>query len=263
MSVLDLFSLGGRSVVVTGAGSGLGRAMAEATGGAGGRVLCADVDAGRATETAELIRAAGGTAEATVVDVTDEPSVEAMIARAVSAHGGVDVIFCNAGISGYYDRIDQVDVARFQRVLDVNLTGVMLCAKHAARVMIPARRGKIIITASIWGLIGSDAVPIPDYAASKGGAVNLTRELALELAEFGITVNAIAPGFFNTNLGRDKDMVDPAVKQRLREASIALVPTHRRAEPPEMMGPALFLASSASDMVNGHILVVDAGVLAR
>ena len=263
MSSLDLFSLAGRSVVVTGAGSGLGRAMAEACGQAGGNILCADVNEAGANETADLIREAGGTAETTRVDVTDEASVEAMISRAVEAWGGVDVVFCNAGISGYYDRIDNVDVERFRRVLDVNLTGVMLCAKHAARVMIPARKGKIIVTASIWGLIGSDAVPIPDYAASKGGAVNLTRELALELAEFGITVNAIAPGFFNTNLGRDKDTVDPAVKQRLREASIALVPTHRRAEPPEMMGPALFLASSASDMINGHILVVDAGVLAR
>ena len=263
MSALDLFSLTGRSVVVTGAGSGLGRAMAEACGQAGGSVLCADVNEASAAETAELVRSAGGAADATAVDVTDEASVEAMIARAVEVHGGVDVIFCNAGISGYYDRIDAVDVERFKRVLDVNLTGVMLCAKHASRVMIPARSGKIIITASIWGIIGSDAVPIPDYAASKGGAVNLTRELALELAEFGVTVNAIAPGFFNTNLGRDKDTVDPAVKQRLREASIALVPTHRRAEAPEMMGPALFLASSASDMINGHILVVDAGVLAR
>jgi NAD(P)-dependent dehydrogenase (short-subunit alcohol dehydrogenase family) len=263
MSSLDLFSLAGRSVVVTGAGSGLGRAMAEACGQAGGNILCADVNEAAAGETADLIRGAGGTADVIRVDVTDEASVEAMISRAVEAWGGVDVIFCNAGISGYYDRIDNVDVERFRRVLDVNLTGVMLCAKHAARVMIPAGKGKIIVTASIWGLIGSDAVPIPDYAASKGGAGNLTRELALELAEFGITVNAIAPGFFNTNLGRDKDTVDPAVKQRLREASIALVPTHRRAEPPEMMGPALFLASSASDMINGHILVVDAGVLAR
>jgi NAD(P)-dependent dehydrogenase (short-subunit alcohol dehydrogenase family) len=263
MSVLELFSLAGRSVVVTGAGSGLGRAMAEACGQAGGRVLCADVNDASAAATADLIRSAGGTADAAIVNVTDEASVEAMIARAVEAYGRLDVIFCNAGISGYYDRIDAVDVERFKRVLDVNLTGVMLCAKHASRVMIAAGTGKIIITASIWGIIGSDAVPIPDYAASKGGAVNLTRELALELAEFGITVNAIAPGFFNTNLGRDKDMVDPAVKQRLREASVALVPTHRRAEPAEMMGPALFLASSASDMVNGHVLVVDAGVLAR
>lgn len=262
MPVLDLFSLAGRSVLVTGAGSGLGRAMAEATGEAGAGVLCADVAGDAAAATAESIRAAGGTAASTVADVTDEPSVEAMVDLAVRTYGGLDVIFCNAGISGYYDRIDEVDVTRFRRVLDVNLTGVMLSAKHASRVMIPAGRGKIIITASIWGLIGSDAVPIPDYAASKGGAVNLTRELALELAPFGITVNAIAPGFFNTNLGRDKD-VDPAIKQRLREASIALIPTHRRAEAVEMMGPAVFLASPASDMVNGHILVVDAGVLAR
>jgi len=138
----------------------------------------------------------------------------------------------------------------------------MLCAKHASRVMIEQRRGKLILTASIWGIIASDAVPVPEYSASKGGVMSLTRELALELAESGITVNAIAPGFFNTNLGREKG-TDPAVKQRLREASIALIPTHRRAEADEIAGTSVFLASAASDMVNGHILVVDGGVVAR
>ena len=185
-----------------------------------------------------------------------------MIDRAVETYGSLDVIFCNAGISGFYRRIDQIDVDEWRRVLDVNLTGVMLCAKHAARVMIPQGHGKIVLTASIWGLVGSDSVPVADYAASKGGVVNLTRELALELAELGITVNAIAPGFFNTNLGRDKG-TDPSVKEKLREASLRLVPTHRRAAPEEIVGSALFLASEASDMVNGHVLVVDAGALAR
>ena len=262
MTVRELFSLDGRSIVVTGAGSGLGAAMATATGEVGGSVTCADVNLAAAEETAAAITARGGTARAVIVDVTDEASVAAMVDGAVDAYGRLDVIFCNAGISGYYDRIESVDLDRWRRVLDVNLTGVMLSAKHAARVMIPQGSGKIIPTASIWGIIGSDSVPIPDYAASKGAVINLTRELALELAEFGITVNAIAPGFFNTKLGSDKGL-DPAIKQRLREASIALVPTHRRGSPEEIMGPAVFLASAASDMLSGHILVVDSGVTAR
>lgn len=262
MSVLDLFSLGGQVVVVTGAGSGLGREMALATAEAGATVVCGDANEEGARETAERITEAGGTADAVRVDVTDEAQVEALIRVAVDRHRRLDVVFCNAGISGYYRRIDEVDVAEWQRVLGVNLTGVMLTAKHAARVMIPQRRGKLILTASIWGLIGSDSVPIPDYAASKGAVVNFARELALELAPHGVTANAIAPGFFDTAIGRDKS-TDPAIKEALREASLQLIPTHRRADAEEIRGSALFLASAASDMVNGHTLVVDAGCVAR
>jgi NAD(P)-dependent dehydrogenase (short-subunit alcohol dehydrogenase family) len=262
MPVLDLFTLNGATVVVTGAGSGLGRAISIAAAEAGGRVVCADVNADAASATCDSIREAGGVASPVTVDVTDESSVSAMIQRARDEFGSVDVVFANAGISGYYRRIDEVDVREWRTVLDVNLTGVMLTAKHASRVMIGQQHGKIILTASIWGLIGSDSVPISDYASTKGAVVNLTRELALELAEFGITVNAIAPGFFNTNIGRDKETPGP-IKQQLREASLRLIPTHRRAEPEEITGAAVFLASAASNMVNGHVLVVDAGCVAR
>lgn len=262
MSVFELFSLTGHVAVVTGAGSGLGRAMAEAAADAGGVVVCADLNEAAADETTRAIAAHDGVSSAAHVDVCDEDSVAAMVATTVERHGSLDVIFCNAGISGYYDRIDNVDIQQWSKVLAVNLTGAMLCAKHAAKVMIAQNRGKIIFTASIWGLIGSDSVPIPDYAASKGAVVNLTRELALELAPFGITVNALAPGFFDTSIGRDK-AVDPGVKEVLRAASLELIPTHRRATPDEIKGAALFLASRASDMVSGHTLVVDGGCVAR
>ncbi|HYH92785.1 MAG TPA: SDR family NAD(P)-dependent oxidoreductase [Candidatus Saccharimonadales bacterium] len=262
MRSLDLFSMAGQVTIVTGAGSGLGRAMAESVAEAGSTVVVADVGSEAAEATAAAIRSAGGTADAVTTDVTDEASVRTLVDGVVDRHGRLDVVFCNAGISGFYRRIDEVDVDEWRRVLDVNLTGVMLTAKHASRVMIPRGSGKLILTASIWGLIGSDSVPIADYAASKGGVVNLTRELGLQLASHGITVNAIAPGFFDTNIGRDKATA-AEVKQRLREASLALIPTHRRAQPEEIKGTALFLASAASDMVNGHTLVVDAGCVAR
>jgi gluconate 5-dehydrogenase len=262
MSSLDLFSMAGRVAIVTGGGSGLGRAMAESVAEAGATVVVADVGSEAAEATCASIRSTGGKAEAVTTDVTDEASIRSLVDGVVARHGQLDVVFCNAGISGYYRRIDEIDLDEWRRVLDVNLTGVMLTAKHAARVMIPRGRGKLILTASIWGLIGSDSVPIADYAASKGGVVNLTRELALQLASHGITVNAIAPGFFDTNIGRDKATATET-KQQLREASLALIPTHRRAQPEEIKGTALFLASTASDMVNGHTLVVDAGCVAR
>jgi gluconate 5-dehydrogenase len=262
MPVLDLFSLRDRVVLVTGAGSGLGRAIATASAEAGGSVACGDIDEASALETQAQIQAAGGRAWAQVVDVADEPSVESFTAGAIDALGGLDVAFCNAGTSDHYLPAHELDLERWNRVLSVNLTGAFLTAKHALRHMVGQRRGKIVFTASLWGHLGSDTVPVPGYAASKGGVVNLTRELAQEYAELGITVNAISPGFFNTNIGRDKRAA-PEVIQALREGSLRLSPIHRRAEPDEIQGTAIFLASAASDHINGHIVMVDAGAHAR
>ena len=261
MSV-DLFRLDGRVVSVTGAGSGLGLAMAHAAAEAGALVACGDIDIDAAHQTAATIAEAGGSAMAAHVDVTDEPSVSGFTDAVVDRLGGLDVAFVNAGTSDHYVRAHELDLELWERVLAVNLTGAFLTAKHALRQMADQKRGKVIFTASLWGHIGSDTVPVPAYAASKGGVINLTRELAQEYAELGITVNAISPGFFETNIGRDKK-APPEVIAKLREGSIRKSPIHRRAQPDEIAGTAVYLASSASDHVNGHILIVDAGAHAR
>ena len=263
MSALDLFSLADRVVLVTGAGSGLGRSMAVAFGEAGVSVVCADIDAATATATAELIDPDGRRAIGVVVDVSDEPAVEAMFERAASAFPRLDAIFANAGTSDHYRRVDELELDRWERVLAINLTGAFLTAKHGAkRLIAKGQGGKIVFTASIWGIVASDTVAVPAYAASKGGVVNLTRELAIELAPHGITVNALAPGFFETNIGRDKK-ADPAIIAALREGSVRMAPNHRRAHADEIQGAALFFASAASDLVSGQILAVDAGSTAK
>jgi NAD(P)-dependent dehydrogenase (short-subunit alcohol dehydrogenase family) len=261
-SVLDLFSLQGKAVVVTGAGSGLGRAIAEAVAEAGASVVCA----GRSDatgETAEALRKAGAEALDLRTDVTDEAAVAFLMDETVRRLGSLDVLFANAGTSDYYKRPDETSLEEWNDVIAASLTSVFLCVKHAARHMMRQRSGKIVPTASIWGQIGSDSTPVPAYAAAKGAIVNLTRELALEYAPFGITVNALSPGFFKTNIGRDKQPLPEGVIERLVAAAIELVPTHRIMEPAEIKGTAVYLASAASDAMNGHVLTVDLGCLAR
>jgi NAD(P)-dependent dehydrogenase (short-subunit alcohol dehydrogenase family) len=260
MSVLDLFSLDGKCVVVTGASSGLGRAIAEATAEAGASVVCAS----RSDATDEVTReieASGGRAIAHRADVTVEESVEALMNRAVSEFGTLDVVFCNAGSSDHYRPPHEASLEEWEETIASNLTSAFLCVKHAVRHMLPQGSGKLILTASVWGEIGADSTPIPAYAAAKGGVVNLTRELAIEYAQAGLTVNAISPGFFSTKIGWDKD-VDPAVIDKLIKGAVDRTVTGRIMDASEIKGSAVFLASPASDAVNGHILTVDGGLLA-
>ena len=261
MSVLDLFSLKDKSVVVTGAGSGLGKAIAEATAEAGASVVCAGRSEATDATTAE-ITAAGGRAVTQRTDVTSEADVEALMARASDEFGAIDAVFCNAGSSDHYKPAHEATREEWDEVIATNLTSVFLCVKHAVRHMLPRESGKLILTASIWGEIGADSTSIPGYAAAKGGVINLTRELALEYASAGLTVNALSPGFFSTKIGWDKPDVDPAVIERLIEGAHNRMPTSRIMDPGEIKGAAVFLASPASDAVNGHILTVDGGLLA-
>ena len=238
------FRLEGEVAVVTGAASGIGRVVAEALAAVGARVASFDV-------------AASGP-DAYKVDVTDETQVTAAFAEVVARHGRVDVLFNNAGIA-IRQPTTELTLENWNKVVAVNLTGVFLCAREAARHMLAGGRGgRIVNTASIMGVVGGGLYPNISYQATKGAVVNMTRALAVEWAASGIRVNAIAPTWVRTPLTRaiteNPDLVD-----RIE----AMTPMGRLAEPHEIVGAVLFLVSRASAMVTGHVLAVDGGFLAQ
>lgn len=259
-SVIEqLFDLRGTRVVVTGAASGLGLAMAEVLAAAGARVVGGDRDAeGLAARMAEL-EAAGGEAHAVVADVAEAEDVDRLFAAADERLGGVDVVFANAGIGGgggyarvASGRLAELDLAAWDRVLQIDLTGVILTMRAAARRMVPQRHGKIVVTASVAGLRAEPMVGYP-YVAAKAALVNLVRQAALELAHHQVTVNAIAPGPFKTNIGgRPFDAATEAVWG-------GTVPLGRMGTTDELKGLVVLLASSASSYLNGATIPIDGG----
>jgi NAD(P)-dependent dehydrogenase (short-subunit alcohol dehydrogenase family) len=257
---MDLFNLSGKVALVTGAGSGLGRQFCEAMAEAGADVGCADIDEESAKATAAAVEGLGRRAVAIGCDVTVEAQVAAMVTRTTDALGGLDILFNNAGIADPQALpLHEYQTADWRAVLDVDLHGVFFCAREALKVMVRQQSGKIINIASIWGLAGSSSLfPALAYNAAKGAVINLTRELGLEYARQGVQVNALCPGFYQTNLSRGA-IDDPQV----RAAICAFIPMDRIAAAAEIKGPALFLASAASDYMTGQTLVVDGGCLAK
>ena len=207
MSVQErIFDVRGSRVVVTGAASGLGFAMAEVLAECGARVTLADIDEGRLTASTEKLRALGLDARASVVDVADEDAVQSVVEDVVAEHGGVDVVFANAGLAavpGFRSEdgqtFDAIERSDWDRVLSVNLTGVMHTMRSAARVMKAQGSGRIVVTASNAGL-RIEPMACYGYHASKAAVIHLVRAAALELAPHGILVNAVCPGPFHGTL---------------------------------------------------------------
>jgi NAD(P)-dependent dehydrogenase (short-subunit alcohol dehydrogenase family) len=260
---LDLFRLDGKAALVTGAGSGLGRAFCLALAEAGASVACVDLQPDAAEETADRLRALGREALAVEADVTREDDSARMVREAVAAFGQLDVAFANAGVTDRVAPLVESTLADWERVVSVNLTGVYLTAREAARVMIPRRRGKIVSTASIYGFVANFTPGRGRaYAATKAGVVNLTRSLAIELAQHNVQANAIAPTFARTNIGGGALLGETDSSREYLRGVVQHTPIGRLAEPDELKGIAVFLASSASDLMTGHTVVLDGGYLA-
>jgi 2-deoxy-D-gluconate 3-dehydrogenase len=248
----ELFSLTGRVALVTGGNSGIGRAIALAFRQAGARVA---VGARRVDRNAAVVAELGSDAAAVELDVRDEASVEAAVAAVTGRFGRLDILVNNAGVVNRKSVLE-LERAAWDNVIAVNLTGPFLCTKHAARVMKAQGSGKIINISSIWGLVApSKGLQVP-YTASKHALIGLTRVNAVELGAYGIQVNAIAPGYFGT------EMTAELKGTSLEQAIVRRTPSGRLGDTAQLAATAVFLASSASDHVTGVCIPVDGGYMA-
>ncbi|MGQ0800262.1 MAG: SDR family oxidoreductase [Pseudomarimonas sp.] len=246
----------GQIVLVTGGASGIGAATAIAFASAGARVVIADIADAAGAAIVEGIVATGGLAEFVRVDVTSASEVEALIADVVARHGRLDHAFNNAGIEEESRRLADGDEALFDRMLAINVKGVWLCMKYELAQMARQRRGCIVNTASVAGLVGAPKHAI--YAASKHAVIGLTRSAAAEYGRIGVRINAICPGVIRT------PMFERAVERQLatEEAITAMHPIGRIGEVAEVANAVLFLCSDASPFITGHALTIDGGMTA-
>ena len=245
----------GAVAVVTGGARGIGRATALSLADAGARVVIADLDV---AASGEVVAERGGEIWACQADVAKEDSVDALFDEVVRREGRIDVLVNNAGIAIRRPAVD-LALADWEKVVAVNMTGVFLCARSAARHMIAGGRGGAIVNvASIMGLSGGGLYPNISYQTSKGAVVNMTRALAIEWAPHGICVNAVAPTYVRTQLTAPL-FEDPEMAARIE----AMTPLKRLAEPADVAAAICFLASPAAAMITGHVLPIDGGFLAQ
>src|SRR6266478_3546423 len=258
-----------RMAVVTGAGSGLGRAIAQELAAAGAAVAAVDLDEAAARETAELIAKAGGKGKAFQADTSKAADVDRAVEGAVAALGPLEMMVNNAGILDGYFNVDETDEAVWRRVIDIDLTGVFLGCKRALEEMLPRGRGRIVNMASVAGLNGTGGGAA--YIAAKHGVVGLTRQMAVVYSARGITINAVCPGPILTNLRQHSQQIlgpgTPDMSGRGIAVSDdqvrAVVPAGHRGAVEDIASAVCYLASDEAGYVTGHTLVVDGGWRAK
>lgn len=248
-----------RVALITGAGSGIGRAAALAFAQDGARVVAADVDVAGGQETVRLIGQQGGGGEANFIqaDIARPDQVEAMVAHAVATFGRLDCAFNNAGIGGAAALTADYTPEDWNRVLGINLTGTWLCMKYELRQMLAQGGGNIVNNASILGLVGFRTAPA--YVASKHGVLGLTQTAALEYAQQGIRVNAVCPGFIHTPLVDSGLTGNPEMEAQL----VAAHPMGRLGTPEEVAGAVVWLCSEGATFVTGQAITMDGGYVAQ
>lgn len=240
----------GKVVIITGAGRGIGRSAAKALGGGGAFVVACDRDEASVNSLAEEIEAEGGKALGVAMDVTNRPQIDEMVAKTLAKWGRIDVLINNAGITQDATLVKMTE-DQFDRVISINLKGVFNCTQAVIGQMIKQGKGKIINTSSVVGLYGNFGQT--NYAATKAGVIGMTKTWAKELARKGITSNAVAPGFIETEM-------TAILPEKVLAGMKDKTPLGRLGVPQDISNAYLFLASDASDFINGHVLSVDGGL---
>lgn len=261
MSKTNLFDLTGKVSLVTGAGSGLGRVFCEAMAENGSDVVCSDINKSWAQETADMIAKYGVKTTVTRADVSKQDEVKALFKKVDLEFGKLDILINNAGIATKGVRLHEMLLEDWNKVIAVNLTGTFLCMQEGIKLMLRQKSGSIINLSSVLGLVAMDPdiLAINHYIASKHGIIGLTKTAAAQYGPYNIRVNAIAPGFYaGTKLGDVEGRTEEEV-QAWAQKVIPLTPLKRFAEPKEIKGLAIFLASDASSFITGATYVTDGG----
>lgn len=254
MNGKNLFDVSGKIVLITGAGSGLGEGYAKTFGEAGATVICAGRNMNRLSKTVKAIEAEGGKAKAYTVDVTDISSIRALVASVTADFGRIDVLVNNAGYENIQPFVE-VTPEVYDSIMAVNMKGVFFVAQEVSKVMKENGGGKIINIGSLGSYIGLPESSV--YCSTKGGVIQLSKTMALELGEFNIQVNCLAPGYFIT------PMTQPFYDDPKHRAWIeSRIPLHQWGTTLDLAGPVLFLASDASSYITGETIKVDGGWLA-
>ncbi|MBN2317509.1 MAG: SDR family oxidoreductase [Acidobacteria bacterium] len=269
MKISDLFGVDGYGAVITGGASGIGLGYAEALASNGARVTLLDVDAERIDKETKRLCGEGFDVRGEIVDVTDHTALDAAVDAAVRTYGKLDVVFANAGIDpgvGFVGdwvgeerpripegAIENYTDERWNRLIDINLSGIFATVRAAVRHMKPQKAGHIVVTSSLASTRVEPAIGAA-YMAAKAGVVQFMKTVALEVAAFNITVNAIAPGYIVTNIGGGH-----AHDPEEQKAVAGVIPSHRIGYPEDLYGLALFFASGASDYITGQEVIIDGG----